>query len=365
MHQLDQTQLKMEAWLLAVVQFVKGPQHHLQKTRQVFFRKQDSRACSPGTLISRDFKKCCIFTAQPGHQAIAQIAHKLPGNLRRTVAGVQQRIGFFHHGGALVFADVFKQSLKDRVGNRAHQFTNLFRIKDCFAILNRSTGDRLVHDRERIAHGTVACLSQKRQRCLVRIDLLFDRDPAQLFQNVFKGDCVETEMLTPRSNRLRNVFRLRSRHHEDDVVRRFFERLQQGIEGCIRNLVCFIKDVNLVTIARRPVACGIPQFADLVDTAIGRSINFNDIDRVPGLDLSAGLAGLAGFRCRSLRTSNLASAVQRHRQDTRDRSLADPTVTAEDVAVRDALLCKGIQQGARDMILPGDVREALRPIFAC
>ena len=58
------------------------------------------------------------------------------------------------------------------------------------------------------------------------------------------------------------------------------------------------------------------------------------------------------------------AAVQRHRQDARDRRLADAAMAAEDVAMGDALLRDGILQGAGDVFLADDVGEFLRPVFA-
>ena len=73
----------------------------------------------------------------------------------------------------------------------------------------------------------------------------------QLRQNVVELDRVKTEVLAARADGLRNVLRLRGGHHEDDVRRRLFQSLEQGIEGRICNLVCFVEDINFVLIARR------------------------------------------------------------------------------------------------------------------
>ena len=57
-------------------------------------------------------------------------------------------------------------------------------------------------------------------------------------------------------------------------------------------------------------------------------------------------------------------AVQRHGQDARDSGFADAAMAAEDVAVGDAPLLEGVQQGAGDVILADDVAEELGTIFA-
>ena len=50
--------------------------------------------------------------------------------------------------------------------------------------------------------------------------------------------------------------------------------------------------------------------------------------------------------------------------DARDGGFADAAMAGEDVAVRDAVLGEGVQQGARDVVLAGHVGKALRTIFS-
>ena len=61
---------------------------------------------------------------------------------------------------------------------------------------------------------------------------------------------------------------------------------------------------------------------------------------------------------------SLRPAVQRHRQNARDGGFADAAMSAEDVAVGDALLLDGVLQGAGDVVLADDVGELLGPVFA-
>src|SRR5215469_14773565 len=96
---------------------------------------------------------------------------------------------------------------------------------------------------------------------------------------------MKTEVLTARPYSLRNIFGLSRRHHKDDVFGWFLESLQQGVEGGIRNLVCLIEDVNLIFVARRSIAGGVSQFADLIDTPVSGSVDLDDVHGVAGSDL--------------------------------------------------------------------------------
>ena len=102
-------------------------------------------------------------------------------------------------------------------------------------------------------------------------------------------------MLAARTDGLWNVLRRRGRQHENDVVRRLFQRLQQGVESSISDLMSFVKNVNFETVAGRTVTRGLTKFADFVDAAVGGGIDFNNVDRVSGADFSARLTYAAGL----------------------------------------------------------------------
>ncbi len=141
---------------------------------------------------------------------------------------------------------------------------------------------------------------------------------------------------------------------------RLLQRLQQGIERGIGNLVSFVEDPDLVAIASRPVTRGVAQFANLVDAAIGGSVDLNHVNGIAGANLAARIANTARLGNRMI----LRLAIQRHRQDARDGGFADAAMAAEDVSVRDAPLPNGVLQGAGDVLLPDDLGEFLWPVFA-
>ena len=158
------------------------------------------------------------------------------------------------------------------------------------ASLQRRGGDGLVHDGERIAHGAVAGLGEQRERGFVRGDAFGGGDGAELGHDVVQLDGVEAEVLAARADGLGNVLGLGGGHHEDDVLGRLFQRLQQGVEGGVGDLVGFVEDVDLVAVAGGAVAGGVAQLADLVDAAIGGGVDLDDVDGVAGANFDAGVA---------------------------------------------------------------------------
>ena len=141
---------------------------------------------------------------------------------------------------------------------------------------------------------------------------------------------------------------------------RLFQRLQQRIEGGVGDLVRLVEDVDLEAVARRTIARGLAQLANLVDAAIGGRVDLDHVHRVAGANLDAGIAHAARLGHGMV----LRPAIQRHRQNARDGGLADAAMPAEDVAVGDALLLDGILQRAGDVLLPDHVGELLWTVFA-
>ena len=102
---------------------------------------------------------------------------------------------------------------------------------------------------------------------------------------------LELEDLRARLDRRRHLLDLGRRHHEDHVRRRFFDRLQQRVEGLGREPVDFVDDEDLVAIAdRRDAEAGDDDVADLVDLRVGRGVDLEDVDVAALRDLDAGVA---------------------------------------------------------------------------
>ncbi len=96
------------------------------------------------------------------------------------------------------------------------------------------------------------------------------------------ADAFEIEALQPAEHRrggLRDLLRVGGGEHEDDARRRLLENLQQRIPRFAREHVRFVDDVHLVAIvARRRVHGALAQVARVVDTAIGRRVDLDDVE---------------------------------------------------------------------------------------
>ena len=129
----------------------------------------------------------------------------------------------------------------------------------------------------------------------------------QLINDLVKVNRAKTEVLAARSDRLRNVLGLGCRQHENDVPWRFLQSLEERIEGSIGDLMRLVEDVNLESIPCRTVACGFAQFANLIDTTVGRGVDLDYVHGIARADLRARIADAARLGHRLLRRA----AVQR------------------------------------------------------
>jgi len=168
-------------------------------------------------------------------------------------------------------------------------------------------------------------------------------------------------MLAAGADRLRNVLWLRGGEHEHNMPGRFLEGLQKGIKGGVSNLVSFVEDVDFESVARGPISRSFAQLADLVDTAIGGRIDFNDVHGIAGANLGTGFAYTTGFDGGLVR----CATVQRHRQNPSYGRFPDPAMATKDVAMCRPPLFQSILQSEGHVFLPNHFGELLGTILAC
>src|SRR5206468_10875806 len=120
-----------------------------------------------------------------------------------------------------------------------------------------------------------------------------------------------------------------------------------------------VDDVDLVAAARRGVLDVLPDGPHVVDLAIRRRVDFDDVHERPGLGLDAHRARAARLGARPFRTQ------QRLGEQARGRRLAGATRPGEEVGVGDAAGDERVLQCPRDRVLADDRLERLRPPLPC
>ena len=111
--------------------------------------------------------------------------------------------------------------------------------------------------------------------------------------------------------------------------RRLFERLEQRIERALGEHVHFVNQKDFELSATRDVLGTLNQFANIIDTVIGRGVNFHHIEVSAGVDILAGGALSAGFGTGAL------LAVETLGKDTGDSGFANAARTGKQEGMMD------------------------------
>ena len=120
-----------------------------------------------------------------------------------------------------------------------------------------------------------------------------------------------------------------------------------------------VDDEHLVAIARRRKRePGDDDLANVVDAGVTRRIDLEHIEVAPLRNLDARVADAARIGRWSF------FAVERACQDARGRRLSASTRTGEDKRMRNAFARNRVAERTRHHLLPDDIVEALRAVFA-
>ncbi len=169
----------------------------------------------------------------------------------------------------------------------------------------------------------------------------------------------KVKSLAPRQNRDWNLFRIGRAKNEFDVRGWLFQRLQQSIEGGHRQHVHFVNDIDLVTAATGSHVGIGSQLANLVDPAITRSIDFQNINVFAIRNTIANVTLAARF------DRGTGLTIQTLGKNSGRRCLADTPSTREQIGVPDAVLLDRISQCSRNLRLSDQVIEVGWAVSQC
>ena len=140
--------------------------------------------------------------------------------------------------------------------------------------------------------------------------------------------------------------------------RRLLERLEERVPRVRGEHVRLVDDVDLAAQRRRKIADALAQLAHVVDAAIARGVDLEDVDRRARQDLEA-------RRARVVRLAvDERFAVDRASEDSRRRCLAGAANPGKEIAVRKAARAHLVEQRLRNNLLADKVGETLRAVFA-
>ena len=145
---------------------------------------------------------------------------------------------------------------------------------------------------------------------------------------------------------------------EFHVLGRLFQRLEERVEGLVREHVDFVDDVDLEAGPAGADVDVAAELADFVDAAVAGAVDLEHVDVAAAGDALADVALVAG------RGRRPVHAVQGLGEDAGGRGLADAASAGEEIGVADAVGGDGVGEGLRDLLLADELAEILRPIAA-
>ena len=139
--------------------------------------------------------------------------------------------------------------------------------------------------------------------------------------------------------------------------RRLLEDLQQRVERLAGQPLRLVDDVDLLAALRGRGGRALAKLPGVLDAAVGRRVDLDDVQVLAVADPDALLALVARLGGRALH------AVDHLRQDPGGGGLARAPRTAEQVGVGQPALADRADQGPHDVLLPDDLARRLRAVL--
>ena len=175
-------------------------------------------------------------------------------------------------------------------------------------------------------------------------------------------DPTQVEPLAPAQDRHRHLADLGGGEDEFGVGRRLLQRLQQGVERLRRQHVDLVQHIDLVARLDGRIADALQDVADVVDAGVRRRVHLHHVHVLASHDGRV-VPPVGGQGQRRL-VDAVGFVVQGAGQQTRGRRLADPPHPGQHEGVGDPAGGEGIGQGPDHRLLPDQILEGARPIFA-
>ena len=229
----------------------------------------------------------------------------------------------------------------------------------------RRMRDRLIEQRERIAHRAFGGARDDAERLGLDLDAFLFRDVGKMPHQHVGLDPAEIKTLAARQHRDRDFADFGGGEHEFGVLGRLFQRLQERVEGRRRQHVDFVDDVDLVAGAGRRIAHAVIDLADVVDAGMGGGVHFQHV-HVPAFhDRLAVHAEVRHVDGRPLHRAIRLFVVQRAGENPRRGGFADAADAGQDPGLRNPARFERVRDGADHGLLADQVVKTGGAVFAC
>ena len=224
-------------------------------------------------------------------------------------------------------------------------------------------GDRLIEDRQPVAHRAIGRFGDHRQRLGFGGHALLGADPGEMLGQQPGRNAPQVKTLAARQHRDRQLVDLGRGKQELHMRRRLFQRLEQGVEGVAAEHVDFVDDVDLVARGDRRIAHRLDDLAHVVDTGVAGRVHLDHVDVAALGDRHARLAHPAGVDRRPALPVR-ADAVECLGDQPRSAGLAHPAYAGHQEGMGQPVPADRVGQGLDHRVLPDQRGECLRAVLA-
>ena len=179
-----------------------------------------------------------------------------------------------------------------------------------------------------------------------------------MVDDALNGDACKVIDLTTAEDGWQNLVLLRCGKDEHHIAWGFFQCLQEGIEGLLREHVNLVDDEYLIFARLGRYAHLLNEFTNVVDRVVRSGVQFVNAERT---SLVEGLARFALSAGVALGSQMLA--VDGLRKDARTSGLSHASRTAEQVGMSQSTREDGVLQRSRQSSLPDDAVEGHGAVF--
>ena len=218
----------------------------------------------------------------------------------------------------------------------------------------------LIEDGQCIAHTTIGFFGNHGQRLFLVGDAFLLGHAFQVGDGVLNGHTLEVVDLASRDDGRQNLVLLGRGQDEDDVRRRLLERLQESVEGLLREHVNLVDDKHLVATYLRRYARLLHERLDVLDGVVRGGIEFENIVRTLLVERLARLAMVAGLAFLGRR-----QAVDGLGKDACTGGLSNASWTAEEVGMSQFSTLHRILQRRGQRALSDHRVEGHRAVLSC
>ena len=212
-------------------------------------------------------------------------------------------------------------------------------------------GVGLVKVGEAVTHGTVGLFGKDVECFVGSLDAFLFANVAEAAADLVHGQALEVKALHTAQDRLRDLVDFGRCKDENHVGWRFFERLEESVEGACREHVDFVDDENLVLADDGRVLHTFNHIADVIDAGVGGRIYFIDVHRISAGDILAAVA----LATRMQRVGTLA--VECAGENAGASSLAHTTGAGKKECMMETTALNGVLKSLCDMFLTDHIAE--------